>query len=210
MKQISSLCVFCGSRTGNDPAHKKTARQLGESMALRQIRLVYGGGRIGLMGIVAGAIFENGGQITGVIPDFLMHMEIGNDQVGDLIVTDSMHTRKAKMFELSDAIVILPGGIGTLEEAFEVITWKQLRQHDKPIILVDANSYWTTFTKLIENIIEGGFAHEKVLELYTVVDSVDEIFPALVNAPEPDQVVLTSHLWNICLLGLDLLNKKPS
>ena len=194
MNQISSLCVFCGSRTGNDPAHKKTARQLGESMALRQIRLVYGGGRIGLMGIVAGAVFKGGGQITGVIPDFLLHMEIGNDQVGDLIVTESMHTRKAKMFELSDAFIILPGGIGTLEEAFEIITWKQLRQHDKPIILVDANSYWTPFTKLIENIIEGGFAHEKILELYKVVDSVEGIFPALINAPEPDEIVLTSHL----------------
>ena len=121
-------------------------------------------------------------------------MEIGNDQVGDLIVTESMHTRKAKMFELSDAVIILPGGIGTLEEAFEIITWKQLRQHDKPIILVDANSYWTPFTKLIENIIEGGFAHEKILKLYKVVDSVEGIFPALVNTREPDEVVLTSHL----------------
>ncbi len=194
MKEISSLCVFCGSRTGNDPAHAETARQLGEAIAFRQIRLVYGGGRIGLMGIVAGAVFKGGGQITGIIPDFLMHMEIGNDQVGDLIITDSMHSRKAKMFELSDAAIILPGGIGTLEEAFEIITWKQLRQHDKPIILVDVNDYWTPFTKLIEDIIEGGFAHEKVLELYTVVNCVDEIFPALVNAPEPDQVVLTSHL----------------
>ena len=194
MKEISSLCVFCGSRTGNDPAHEQIARQLGEAMASRQIRLVYGGGRIGLMGIVAGAIFNNGGQITGVIPDFLMHMEIGNDQIGELIITDNMHSRKAKMFELSDAVVILPGGIGTLEEAFEVITWKQLRQHDKSIVLVDANSYWAPFTRLIENIIEGGFAHEKVLELYSVVGSVDEIFPALVNASEPDEVVLTSHL----------------
>ena len=194
MTKISSLCVFCGSRTGHDPAHEIAARQLGEAMALRQIRLVYGGGRIGLMGIISSAVFEGGGHITGVIPDFLMHMEIGNDQVDDLIVTDSMHTRKAKMFELSDAFVILPGGVGTLEEAFEIITWKQLRQHDKPIILVDANSYWTPFTKLIENIIQGGFAHEKVLELYTVVNSVDDIFPALINTPEADEAVLTSHL----------------
>ena len=149
MTNISSLCVFCGSRTGHDPAHEVIARQLGEALALRQIRLVYGGGRIGLMGIVSAAVFEGGGHITGVIPDFLMHMEIGNDQVDDLIVTDSMHTRKAKMFELSDAFAILPGGVGTLEEAFEIITWKQLRQHDKPIILVDANSYWTPFLSLI-------------------------------------------------------------
>ena len=194
MTKISSLCVFCGSRTGHDPAHEMTARQLGEAMASRQIGLVYGGGRIGLMGIVSGAVFEGGGHITGVIPDFLMHMEIGNDQADDLVVTDSMHTRKAKMFELSDGFVILPGGIGTLEEAFEIISWKQLRQHNKPIILVDANSYWAPFTKLIKNIIKGGFAHEKVLDLFTVVNSVDEIFLALVNVPEVDDVVLTSHL----------------
>ncbi len=98
------------------------------------------------------------------------------------------------MFELSDAFIILPGGVGTLEEALEIITWKQLRQHDKPIILVDANSYWNPFTKLIENIIDGGFAHEKVLELFAVVNSVHDIFPALVNTPEADEAVLTSHL----------------
>tara|TARA_B100000686_G_C16628777_1_gene883437 strand:+ start:381 stop:965 length:585 start_codon:yes stop_codon:yes gene_type:complete len=194
MTNISSLCVFCGSRKGTDPAHAKTARELGKVMAEKKIRLVYGGGRIGLMGIVADAVFNGNGQITGVIPDFLMHMEIGNDKVGELVITDNMHTRKAKMFDLSDAVIILPGGIGTLEEAFEIITWKQLRQHDKPIILVDVNGYWAPFSKLIANIIEDGFAHKKVLELYTVVDNVDEIFPALANAPKPDEVVLTSHL----------------
>ena len=120
--------------------------------------------------------------------------EVGNDQVGDLIITESMHTRKAKMFEMSDAIVILPGGLGTLDEAFEVITWKQLRQHDKPVVLLNSNGYWDPFVALVESIVSGGFAHAKVTELFTVVDSVDEIFPALANAPEPDQVVLTSHL----------------
>ena len=121
-------------------------------------------------------------------------MEIGNDKIGELVTTDSMHTRKAKMFELSDAFIILPGGIGTLEEAFEIITWKQLRQHDKPIILVNVNDYWAPLTKLIASIIDGGFAHKKILDLYTVVDNVEEIIPALVNAPKPDDIVLTSHL----------------
>lgn len=194
MKDISSLCIFCGSRAGTDPAHAETAKALGEAMAERGIRLVYGGGRIGMMGIVAQAVFDGGGQVSGVIPDFLMHLEVGNAQVGDLIITESMHTRKAKMFELSDAIVILPGGLGTLDEAFEVITWKQLRQHDRPVVLVNVNGYWDPFVGLVESVIDGGFAHEKVMDLFTVVDGVDAIFPALANAPEPDQAVLTSHL----------------
>jgi uncharacterized protein (TIGR00730 family) len=194
MKDISSLCVFCGSKAGDDPAHAATAKQLGQTMAERDIRLVYGGGRIGLMGIVAQAVYEGGGLVTGVIPDFLMRLEVGNDAIGELIITESMHTRKAKMFELSDAAIILPGGLGTLDEAFEIITWKQLRQHDRPIVLVDVNGYWAPFTGLVESIIGGGFAHEKVMDLFTVVDGVEGIFPALANAPEPDQIVLTSHL----------------
>ncbi|MBT6096447.1 MAG: TIGR00730 family Rossman fold protein [Rhodospirillaceae bacterium] len=194
MKDITSLCVFCGSRAGEDPAYAATAEALGKAMADRQIRLVYGGGRIGIMGIVAQAVFDGGGQVTGIIPDFLMHLEVGNTQVGDLVITESMHTRKARMFELSDAIIVMPGGLGTLDEAFEIITWKQLRQHDKPIVLVNINGYWDPFVTLVESIISGGFAHEKVMELFSVVDSVEAIFPALENAPEPDQVVLTSHL----------------
>lgn len=194
MKEVTSLCVFCGSRPGHDAAHAEMAKQLGDAMAERGVRLVYGGGRIGLMGIVAQAVHEGGAPVTGVIPDFLLKLEVGNDQVGDLIITESMHTRKAKMFEMSDAIVILPGGLGTLDEAFEIITWKQLRQHDKPVVLVNSNGYWDPFVALVGSIVTGGFAHEKVMELFSVVDRVDDIFPALANAPEPDQVVLTSHL----------------
>lgn len=194
MKSITSICVFCGSRAGTDPAYAKAAQTLGAEMAARNIRLVYGGGRIGLMGIVADAVADSGGEVSGVIPDFLMHLEVGNENAGDLIVTDSMHTRKAKMFDLSDAVVILPGGLGTLDEAFEIITWKQLRQHDKPVVLVNINNYWAPFVRLVDSIVEGGFAHEKVRELFSVVDGVDDIFEALKNAPEPDQVVLTSHL----------------
>jgi len=194
MKDISALCVFCGSRPGNDPTHAQTAQELGKAIADRKIRLIYGGGRIGLMGIVADTVFEHGGQVTGVIPEFLMNLEVGNDQVGDLIITESMHTRKAKMFELSDAAVILPGGLGTLDEAFEIITWKQLLQHDKPIALVDVNNYWRPFIKLVNSIVEGGFAHEKVKDLFTVANDVNGIFSALENALKPDQAVLTSHL----------------
>lgn len=194
MKKLSSLCVFCGSRPGDDPAHAIAAKALGEAMAARRIKLVYGGGCIGLMGVVADAVAENGGEVTGVIPDFLMHLEVGNTQAGELIITESMHTRKAMMFELSDAMVVLPGGLGTLDETFEIITWKQLRQHDKPIVLVNINDYWAPFNALVESLIAGGFAHQKVTELFTVVDKVEDIFQALENAPEPDPLVLTSHL----------------
>ena len=194
MKEITSLCVFCGSKAGDNPAYAETAEALGRAMGERKIRLVYGGGRIGIMGIVAQAVFDAGGPITGVIPDFLMQLEVGNELGGDLVITESMHTRKARMFELSDAVIVLPGGLGTLDEAFEIITWKQLRQHDKPIVLVNVAGYWDPFVALVDSIIAGGFAHEKARELFTVVDSIDAVFPALENAPEPDQVVLTSHL----------------
>jgi len=194
MKEIASLCVFCGSKAGDDPAYAETAKALGRAMGERKIRLVYGGGRIGIMGILAQAVHDAGGPITGVIPDFLMQLEVGNTLGGDLVITESMHTRKARMFELSDAVIVLPGGLGTLDEAFEIITWKQLRQHDKPIVLVNVAGYWDPFVALVDSIIAGGFAHEKARELFTVVDSVDAVFPALENAPEPDQVVLTSHL----------------
>jgi len=194
MKEIASLCVFCGSKAGDDPAYAETAEALGRAMGERKIRLVYGGGRIGIMGILAQAVHDAGGPITGVIPDFLMQLEVGNTLGGDLVITESMHTRKARMFELSDAVIVLPGGLGTLDEAFEIITWKQLRQHDKPIVLVNVAGYWDPFVALVDSIIAGGFAHEKARELFTVVDSVDAVFPALENAPEPDQVVLTSHL----------------
>jgi len=194
MADFNSLCVFCGSKAGDSPAHAATARRLGELMAARGTRLIYGGGRIGLMGIVAEAVHVNGGEVTGVIPEFLMHLEVGNEKVGDLIVTESMHTRKAKMFELSDAAVVLPGGLGTLDETIEMMTWKQLRQHDKPIVLISVDDYWQPFLALIDAVIEGGFAHPKVRDLISVVDTADDVFTALSNAPEPDQVVLTSHL----------------
>ena len=124
----------------------------------------------------------------------LLHLEVGNDQAGELIVTDSMHTRKAKMFELSDAAVVLPGGIGTMDETIEVMTWKQLRQHDKPIVVMNIEGYWDSFVGLIESIIGGGFAHPKIRDLISVVDGADDVFYALANAPEPDHEVLTSHL----------------
>ena len=194
MVVFQSLSVFCGSKLGSNPNYEIEARKLGSLMAERGIQLVYGGGRIGLMGVVASAVHEGGGKIVGFIPDFLMSLEIANEGTGELVVTDSMHTRKAKMFEISDAAVVLPGGIGTMDEAIELMTWKQLRQHDKPMVLVNVDGYWNPFLKLIDSIVDGGFAHPKINELISVVNSADEVFDALLNAPTPDDEVLTSHL----------------
>ena len=194
MTEIRALSVFCGSKTGVNPHYRAVAERLGIIMAERGIRLVYGGGNIGLMGIIADTVMDAGGEVIGVIPDFLMKFEVGKTNVNELIVVDSMHERKKRMFELSDGVVVLPGGLGTLDEAFEVITWKQLRQHDKPIVIVNVDNYWAPFEALVQNMIDHGFAHPAITELYTLVDSAESVFSALETAPVPQDVVLTSHL----------------
>ena len=194
MTRISSLCVFCGSKTGDDPAFEAAARRFGELMVERGVRLVFGGGRIGLMGVVADAVLGGGGEAVGVIPEFLKDLEVGNDEVTEQIVTASMHERKNRMFELSDGFVVLPGGLGTLDETLEIVTWKQLRIHSKPVVVVNTLGYWTALGDLVQQIIDGGFAHPAVVELFTVVDTPDDVFWALEAAPEPSEEVLTSHL----------------
>jgi len=194
MSDIRSICVFCGSKTGADPAYEVAALKLGDMIAERGIRLVYGGGRIGLMGLVAEQVAAGGGEAIGIIPDFLMKLEVGNEKVGELIITDSMHSRKRRMFELSDGFVSLPGGLGTLDETFEIITWKQLQLHAKPIVVLDVAGYWKGLGSLVEDTIEGGFAHAKVRDLYSTVSTPEAVFAALEAAPEPDREVLTSHL----------------
>jgi len=194
MTKITSLCVFCGSKNGDDPAHAVAARQLGEQMAARGITLVYGGGSIGLMGIIADAVMAGGGRVIGVIPQFLKDLEVGNDNVSELIVTDSMHARKTRMFELSDGFVALPGGLGTLDETLEILTWKQLQLHTKPVVVLSTGGYWDALEALVSHTINGGFTHEAVAELYTVVATADAVFPALGAQPEPKEEVLTSHL----------------
>lgn len=191
---IKSLCVFCGSKTGDNPAFSSVADDLGREMARRKIRLVYGGGRIGLMGIVADAVLQAGGEVIGVIPEFLEKMEVVHHNLTELIITDSMHARKQKMFELSDGFISLPGGLGTLDETFEILTWKQLRRHNKPIVVLNIADYWQPFMALVEANINNGFAHQAVRELYSVADTVDAAFAALAASPTVDEVVLTSHL----------------
>jgi uncharacterized protein (TIGR00730 family) len=194
MTTISSLCVFCGSKNGEDPAHQAAARQLGRQMAERGVTLIYGGGRIGLMGVLADAVLAGGGHVIGVIPEFLKDLEVGNDAVSEQIVTGSMHERKTRMFELSDGFVVLPGGLGTLDETLEIVTWKQLRLHSKPIVVLNSGGYWSVLEELVRRTVDGGFAHAAVEELFTLVDGADDVFPALAAQPEPREEVLTSHL----------------
>jgi uncharacterized protein (TIGR00730 family) len=194
MTEIRSLCVLCGSREGTDPAYRRSAIRLGQLIAERGVRLVYGGGSIGLMGVIADAVIEAGGEVVGVIPDFLIRYEVGHRRLTDLVVTESMHDRKRRMFEMADAFVVLPGGLGTLDETFEIVTWKQLRLHESPIIVLDVNGYWSPLIALVEATIRGGFAHPEVAELVTVVETPEQVLQCLETAPMPREEVLTSHL----------------
>ena len=194
MENIKSIAVYCGSKLGAKSTYATAARELGVQMAARGIRLVFGGGRIGMMGEVADQVLANGGRVTGVIPHFLDELEVAHKGVTELIAVESMHERKHIMFSRSDAFVILPGGLGTLDECMEIITWKQLQIHACPIIILDVDGYWQSLKALFKDIVEGGFAHPKALELFSIVDSVDGVFEAISSAPEPDPIVLESHL----------------
>jgi len=183
----SAIAVFCGSKPGHDPRHREAAVALGRGMAERQIRLVYGGGRVGLMGAVADAVQEGGGMVTGIIPDFLMQREVGNAKVDTMEVTDSMHSRKQRMFELSDAFVTLAGGLGTLDETIEIITWKQLRLHNKPVIVISIDGYWDMLKAATKGFTDAGYAYASDADLFTVVDSVEAAFEVLENfQPQED------------------------
>jgi uncharacterized protein (TIGR00730 family) len=194
MTEIRSLCVLCGSREGNDPAYREAAIRLGTLMARRGVRLVYGGGSIGLMGVIADAVLSAGGEVIGVIPDFLVRYEVGHRRLTELIITESMHDRKRRMFEMADAFVVLPGGLGTLDETFEIVTWKQIRLHDCPIVVLDVAGYWAPLRALIEATVGAAFAHESVRELLTFVDRPDDVLAVLAQAPAAKEEVFTSHL----------------
>ncbi len=194
MSELKSLCVFCGSRVGGEPAYQEVAKKLGQEISGRNLNLIYGAGDIGLMSIVARASLECGGNVTGIIPKFIQAFEVGSPGEIELIVVESMHERKQMMFERSDGFIALPGGLGTLDETIEMITWKQLQQHKKPIVLVNVNNYWNPFIDLIQAVVDCGFGHGGINQLFTVVDDVYKVFEALENAPEPGIEVLTSHL----------------
>lgn len=183
MEHIRSLCVYCGSSDRGPAAHKDAARAFGRELAQRGIHLVFGGGRVGVMGTLADAVLEGGGTVTGIIPDFLMRHEVGHQGVTQLEVVATMHDRKARMAELSDGFVVLPGGLGTLEELFEIVTWKQLGLHTKPIVVVNSAGYWDNLRSVIDGIVAAGYARRENADLAAFVDSVDDVFPALARLP---------------------------
>ena len=185
MSRLRSLCVYCGSSSAVDARYRDAAVRLGATLARQRIALVYGGGRVGLMGLLADACLQAGGSVVGVIPEFLRRAEVGHGAVTELVVVDTMHERKRTMFERADGFVILPGGLGTLEEMFEVLTWKQLGLHDKPIVVVDVAGYWQPLAALIDHMIGENFARPEARALLTVVDDVEQVLPALERAAPP-------------------------
>jgi uncharacterized protein (TIGR00730 family) len=181
MDNLTSLCVYCGSGLGSDPSYEKTALDLGKAMAETGIRLVYGGGNTGLMGTVARAVIDNGGKVTGIIPEFLKDREVMLKDADDMIIVPDMHTRKQMMFERSDAFVALPGGVGTLEELVEQLTWSQLGQHTKPILIADINGFWRPLLTLFAHMRNFEFIRDGFEVNYLVADKSEDILPMLTS-----------------------------
>jgi len=185
MAKAAAVCVFCGSHFGADSVYREAAARLGRHLAESGTRLVYGGGGIGLMGALAVATHDAGGHVCGILPRALARQELQYADADRKIVTETMHQRKQKMFDLSDAFVVLPGGIGTLEETVEILSWAYLDFHRKPVVLVNIAGYWDSFLALVRHMIERDFARPDLLEsgsqrgLMHVVESVDEVLPLL-------------------------------
>ncbi|MCJ2117632.1 TIGR00730 family Rossman fold protein [Methylobacterium sp. J-001] len=187
MAPVRTVCVYCGSSFGGDPAFRDAAETLGTAIAQAGMGLVYGGGDVGLMGAVARAALEAGGHVTGIIPDFLQAREHMLDAVQETVVVPDMHTRKRLMFERSDAFVTLPGGIGTLEELVEQLTWAQLGQHRKPVVLVSVADFWAPLLALFEHMRGHGFIREGLDLSYSVAPDAAAVVPLLRAAGhEPD------------------------
>jgi uncharacterized protein (TIGR00730 family) len=179
--QLRSVCVFCGSNPGLNPEYLEAAQAFGRTLAEQGLTLVYGGGNIGLMGAVADAALAAGGQVIGVIPTFLKDKEVAHLGLSELVVTHSMHERKAKMAELSDAFVALPGGLGTFEELFEMVTWSQLSIHGKPVALYNVNGFYDRLLDFVRHAAAEGFLRKENLALLQSADSVEGVLSCLRN-----------------------------
>ncbi len=176
---VKSVCVFCGAQNAVPKHFLDMGSYFGEQLAKQSLKLVYGGGDCGLMGATANATMANGGHVTGVFPISLRSLENEHKSLSEIVIVGSMHERKKLMFDMSDAFVVLPGGFGTMDELFEILTWKQLKLHDKPIIIVNYENYWAPLVTLMENIMLTGFAKRENAQLYKVVETPDEAIAAL-------------------------------
>jgi len=182
MSKINALCVYCGSSPGTDPAFAEAARDLGKTLADNGVRLVYGGGSVGLMGTLANSVLEHGGAVTGIIPEFLTKRERPRRLAQELVITRDMHERKRTMFERADGFVALPGGLGTLEELVEQLTWAQLGHHKKPILIANIAGYWDPLLTLIEHMRAVKFVPSARRADFLVAKRVEEILPKLREA----------------------------
>ncbi|MBV8765864.1 MAG: TIGR00730 family Rossman fold protein [Hyphomicrobiales bacterium] len=192
MREIRSICVYCGSGQGTDAVFSVAARVLGQMMAKAGIRLVYGGGRIGLMGEVARSVLDTGGRVTGIIPEFLKAREVMLADAQELHVVADMHARKKLMFDKADAFIALPGGVGTLEELVEQLTWAQLGRHDKPILIANINGFWRPLLSLLAHMRESGFVRPGLEVKYLVADRIEDaldmiLAAAPVEAPQDEE-----------------------
>ncbi|MBO1038796.1 TIGR00730 family Rossman fold protein [Brucella pituitosa] len=197
MSEIRSICVYCGSSTGLNPIYREAGITLGRSIAEHGLRLVYGGGTRGIMGAVAQGVMEAGGEVTGIIPTFLLNKEASLEkaqELTELIVVGDMHERKHLMFQKSDAFVTLPGGIGTVEEIVEMMTWAQLGKHRKPMVFANINNFWQPMLSLLEHMTTEGFLHTAHQVKPLVIDKAEDIVPAIIaangKAHEGDQKII--------------------
>ena len=190
MIKIRTVCVYCGSGSGTNPRFIEAAIALGKALAENGIRLVYGGGSVGMMGAVATAVLDHGGSVTGIIPDFLTQKENALNRVQEMIVTPDMHERKRLMFEHSDAFVALPGGVGTLEELVEQLTWVQLNRHTKPVLIADIGGFWRPLLALLAHMRIEGFIREGFEAHYLVAEKIEDVLPMLRATAERRQAEL--------------------
>ena len=200
MAILTSLCVYCGANDGADPAYAAASRALGRAMAGNNIQLVYGGGSIGLMGILAREVLAGGGKVTGIIPQFLKDREVMLKEASELVVTADMHERKRIMFERADAFVALPGGLGTLEEVVEIATWAQLERHAKPVLMVNLGGFWDPLIALFRRMTDDGFLHKPFLAgpdlPIRFCSEVSEVIPTieLILADEPTAALSSARI----------------
>ena len=174
--QAKSVVVFCGSKSGNNPVFATDAKRLGNLLGARKIHLIYGGSNRGLMGAVADGVLENGGSVTGIIPQLLNKFEQQHDHITELIVVENMHTRKHLLYQKADAAIILPGGFGTLDELFEILTWNQLSIHDKPIYLLNSGCFYNALLAHLETMKQENFLYSSIETALTVISSPEELF----------------------------------
>ena len=191
---ITSVCVYCGSASAVPQQFKNLAHDISTALAKRKLTIVYGGGHVGLMGIVADAALAAGTKVVGIIPEHIRAKEVQHNGLTELHVVPDMHTRKRMMVEQSGAFIVLPGGLGTLDETFEILTWKKLKLHNKPIIIFNQDGFWDSLLALIENTIKDGFSQPADRALYQVVTSIDEMLDILASETKADMGTITGRM----------------